>query len=171
MAESEKSFIFRKTPIWFDILLFFIGTAVGILLQYLLYASKIHLLFGSYPLVAVFGLLALFILYRGFRVRQYKAGKLPELSPFFAASTLGLAKAALYAGYFLAGLYFGTFLFYIKDALSSFSWESYLPTILSSLLALILGISGSIVEHWCSIDPPEDSSVDSFPIDRVKGAV
>ncbi|WP_159450143.1 DUF3180 domain-containing protein [Demequina sp. NBRC 110056] len=92
------------------------------------------------------GVLALWL---GWQVRQYLAGKKPELDGLRAARTVVYAQASAYVGAIIAGACGG----YALGLLDGWSHGPRREVIISALIAaacaLAMMVAGIIAERWC----------------------
>jgi hypothetical protein len=110
-------------------------------------------------LVATAGL----ALWLGWRVKQFRDGKRPDLDPIQAVRAAMFGQASAYAGAALAGAYLG----YAIGLLPDWSHEPRREIIVSAIIALaaaaVLCAAGWIAERWCATDagdaaPPDASA-------------
>lgn len=108
-----------------------------------------------WPMAAVLALIAGILLSLGWSVRQYLRGKRPNLDPIRAARTAVLAQASCYAGALLAGWYAAQVLDVLGDLGIEAQRDRAASAGLAVLGAVILTVSGLVVEGFCRIPPPE----------------
>jgi cation transporter-like permease len=102
------------------------------------------------------------VLWLAWGVRQYVAGKRPDLDPIKAARTVVLAQASAYTGAMLAGGFVG-----YAIAMAAY-WdheprrEVVVAAGIAAVGALVLMGAGWLGERWCKVDP-EDSDGPAAP--------
>lgn len=104
------------------------------------------------------------VLWMGRAVRQYLAGKRPDLNPLRAARTAVLAKAAAYTGALLAGWYGAQVVVVLDDLEIEALRRAAVAAGLAALAAAALCVVGLVVEGFCRLPPP--SSEDGAETDR-----
>jgi len=92
----------------------------------------------------------------GWNVRQYTAGKRPELDMLLAARTVVLATASAYTGALLTGWYAAQVLVVLGDIDLAARREVAVTAGIAALAAVLLAVVGLVVERWCEIPPPDD---------------
>ncbi|MDR2538586.1 MAG: DUF3180 family protein [Bifidobacteriaceae bacterium] len=148
----------NRTSFWVVLAYFISGTAIGFIFQILLIRLGWPLISGNYLIIALLVVLALYVLYRGLKVKRFLDGKLPDLSPFYASTTYIFAKSSIVTGWFLAGLYSGgIFVLALQDSLNYLNYYWLINT-LSAASALLLGILGLISESYCKAPPPPSAN-------------
>ena len=112
------------------------------------------------PLLVVASVVALRL---GWRVRQYRDGKRPNLDPLEAARAAMFAQASAYSGAALSGAYFG----YVIALLPDWSHEPRREIIITAFVALaaalVLCAAGWVAERWCAADDGEGKSPEASP--------
>jgi len=136
-----------------------LGWVVGILLDRS-GSSPLAIPWTVAPVLLGIGALVLAL---GRRVRQYRAGKRPDLDPIQAARTAMLAQAAAYSGAALAGGYLGYGLAFLQYWSHAPRRELVVSTIVAAVAAAVLCAAGWIAERWCDAsgdgdDPPGSSA-------------
>lgn len=137
-------------------LLVFLGTAVVVWLLGLL-GSRTGLNPVSVPWTTAVVCVAVgaVVLWLAWGVRQYVAGKRPNLDPLKAARTVVLAQASAYTGAMLGGGFVG-----YAIAMSA-NWdheprrEVVIAAGIAALGALLLLGAGWLAERWCRVDPED----------------
>lgn len=92
----------------------------------------------------------------GWNVRQYTAGKRPELDMLMAARTVVLATASAYTGALLTGWYAAQVLVVAGDIGLAARREVAVTAGIAAVAAAALAVVGLLVERWCEIEPPDD---------------
>jgi len=92
----------------------------------------------------------------GWNVRQFTRGKRPALDPLFAARTVVLGTAAAYTGALLSGWYAGHILLVIGDLAFAGRREVAVAASMVLVAAIVLAVTGAVVERWCRVPPPQD---------------
>lgn len=109
------------------------------------------------PLLVAAAVLALWL---GWRVKQFRDGKRPDLDPLQAARAAMFAQASAYGGAALMGVYLG----YALGLLRDWSHEPRREVIISAVIALVASIvlcaAGWIAERWCATDGGESTPSD-----------
>lgn len=100
--------------------------------------------------------IALVVAALGWNVRQYKAGKRPEMDMLLAARTVVLATASAYTGALLTGWYAAQVLVVIGDLDVSARRDVAITAGVAAISAVVLGVVGLLVERWCEVPPPDD---------------
>lgn len=132
------------------------ATALGWLTVRLLASQGWTLPQVPWLMFGVFLLISAVVLAMGWSVRQYLRGKHPSLDPIRAARTAVLAKACCYTGALLAGWYAAQVLDVLGDLAIEAQRNRAESAGLAVLGAVVLVISGLVVEGFCRIPPPED---------------
>lgn len=92
----------------------------------------------------------------GWNVRQYTAGKRPELDMLLAARTVVLATASAYTGGLLIGWYVAQVLVVVGDLDIAARRDVAITAAVAAVAAVVLAVVGLLVERWCEIPPPDD---------------
>lgn len=92
----------------------------------------------------------------GWNVRQYTAGKRPELDMLLAARTVVLATASAYTGGLLIGWYAAQVLVVVGDLDIAARRDVAITAAVAAVAAVVLAVVGLVVERWCEIPPPDD---------------
>lgn len=104
------------------------------------------------------------VLSLGWSVRQFQRGKRPGLDPLRAARTAVLAKAACYTGTILTGWYGAQVLLVIGELDIAARRDKAVMAAIAVVAAVVLAVSGYVVERFCRIPPagdgPEDTEID-----------
>lgn len=100
------------------------------------------------------------VLSMGWAVRQFLQGRRPDLSPIRAARTAVLAKASCYTGAVLVGWYGGQVLAVVGDLEIEAQRVRAGSAGLAVLGAVVLAVTGLVVEWFCRVPPPEDGLKD-----------
>jgi hypothetical protein len=146
----------QRTRVRTLVLVAVLAAGLGWLLLRVL-ASRGHMLPQvPWPMVAVLVLIAAVVLGMGWSVRQYLHGKRPDLDPFRAARTAVLAKASCYTGALLTGWYGAQVIDVLGDLAIEAQRERALAAGLAVVGAVLLAVTGLVVEWMCRIPPPED---------------
>lgn len=117
----------------------------------------------SWLVVLVEVLIAAVVLAMGWQVRQFLAGKRPDLSPLRAARTAVLGKASCYTGALLLGWYGGQLIAHLTDAGVPGAGARAASAGLAALGALVLAVVGLVVEHFCQVPPPPGDGTETAP--------
>jgi len=104
--------------------------------------------------------LAAGVLWAGWAVRSYLAGRRPSLDPLRAARTLVLAKAAALTGSLLAGWYLAQVLVVLGDLAIEARRDRAVAAGVAALCAVLLAVVGLVVEKFCQIPPEDPESLD-----------
>lgn len=112
------------------------------------------------PLLGAAAGLALWL---GWRVKQFREGKRPNLDPLQAARAAMFAQASAYAGAMLAGAYLGYALGLLPDWSHKPRREIIVSAVISLVASVVLCAAGWIAERWCATDggkttPPDASA-------------
>ena len=91
------------------------------------------------------------LLWAGWTLRQFKAGKRPALDPTRAMRTAMLAQACAYAGALLAGAYGGYALALARDWSQEPRRELAIGAAIAALGGLVMVAAGGVAEWWCRI--------------------
>jgi len=92
----------------------------------------------------------------GWNVRQYTAGKRPELDMLLAARTVVLATASAYTGGLLTGWYAAQVLVVVGDLDVASRRDVAISAGVAVVATVVLGMVGLVVERWCEVTPPDD---------------
>lgn len=111
-----------------------------------------------FTVVVVCVLVGAVTLWLAWAVRQYLAGKRPQLDPLRAARTVVLAQASAYTGAMLAGAFVGYGIAIAANWDHVPRRELAIDAGIAALGALVLLACGWIAERWCRIDPPKRDS-------------
>ncbi len=116
---------------------------------------------GTAPVVpwlvaAVIAVIAVVVLWMGRQVKEFLAGRKPDLNPIRAARTAVLAKAAGYTGALLAGWYGAHALVVLPDWAIVSMRAVVLSAAVAAVSAVVLGVVGLVVESMCKVPPPTD---------------
>ncbi|MCJ7827337.1 MAG: DUF3180 domain-containing protein [Demequinaceae bacterium] len=102
-------------------------------------------------------------LWLGWEVRQYRAGKRPDLSALQAARTAMFAQAAALTGAALVGVYGG----YIVALAADWGHPPRRSFIVAAVFAMVasgfLLAAGWVAERWCAIDDDDDDFSGASP--------
>lgn len=133
-----------------------VTAALGWLVLRLLASRGLELPPVPWPMVAVLLLIAAVVLGMGWSVRQYLRGRHPTLDPVRAARTAVLAKASCYTGALLSGWYAAQVLVVLADLDIEAQRDRATSAGLAVLGAVVLAVTGLVVEWFCRIPPPSD---------------
>ncbi len=92
----------------------------------------------------------------GWNVRQYTAGRRPELDMLLAARTVVLATASAYTGALLTGWYAAQVLVVLGDLDIPGRRDVAVTAGVAAGAAIVLVAVGLVVERWCEVPPPDD---------------
>lgn len=111
-----------------------------------LYLSPVH-----WMVDVVLLLLALAVLFAGWRVREYLRGRKPDLDGLRAARTFVLATAAAITGALLAGWYGAQALVVVGDLMIEARRDRAIAAAVAVLFSVLLSVAGLVVERWCRL--------------------
>ena len=107
--------------------------------------------------IAVMIFLGAGLLVAGWQVRKVRDGRSDgSVSPLRAARTLVLAQSAALTGAVLVGWYVANVLVLLPNADVPSQRGRILPFALHAVVALLLGVSGMVVQRWCRLRPRDD---------------
>lgn len=150
----------QRTRVRTLVLIAVVAAGAGWLLVRVLGSRGLTLPQVPWPMVAVLLLIAAVVLGMGWSVRQYLRGKHPRLDPLRAARTVVLAKASCYTGALLTGWYAAQVLDVIGDLAIEAQRDRAASAGLAVVGAVLLAVTGLVVEWMCRVPPPEDPDTD-----------
>ena len=107
--------------------------------------------------IAVMIFLGAGLLVAGWQVRKVRDGRSDgTVSALRAARTLVLAQSAALTGAVLVGWYLANVLVLLPNADVPSQRDRILPFALHAVVALLLGVSGMVVQRWCRLRPRDD---------------
>lgn len=114
--------------------------------------SPVHVPLTAPLACLVLGAIALWLAHA---VKQYLAGKRPQLDPLKAARTVVFAQASAYTGAVLGGAFMGYAIALAANWGHEPRREAAIAAGIAALGAIVLLVCGWVAERWCRIDPPE----------------
>lgn len=96
------------------------------------------------------------VLTMGWQVRQFLAGKRPQLNPIRAARTAVLAKASCYTGALLAGWYLSQVLAVVGNLSIASQRDRAQAAAVAAVTAVLMAAVGLLVERFCRVPPPDE---------------
>jgi hypothetical protein len=115
------------------------------------------------PVVAglVLVVMAGIVLWLARGVRRYLQGRATaSLDPLHATRTVVLAQAAALTGAAAAGWFVGELVVLVRDLSLVANQERVLPVVVMLAASLVLAVAGMVAQHWCRVEPPDDSEDD-----------
>ena len=107
--------------------------------------------------IAVMAFLGAGLLLAGWQVRKVRDGVGDgTVTPLRAARTLVLAQAGALTGAVLVGWYVANVLVLLPDADVESQRGRIWPFVLHAVVALLLSVSGMVVQHWCRVRPRDE---------------
>ncbi|MGO4598943.1 DUF3180 domain-containing protein [Terrabacter sp. 2RAF25] len=102
------------------------------------------------------------LLVAGWQVRKVRDGSPnPAVTPLRAARTLVLGQAGALTGAVLVGWYVANVLVLLPDADVVSQRGRIWPFLLHAVVALLLAVSGMLVQAWCRLRPRDDEDDDT----------
>jgi Protein of unknown function (DUF3180) len=154
----------RRTGVVLPTGLAIAGAVVGWLVEIGLAAAGLAALVPPYSLAVTLVAIGVIVVLAGWPIRQAVRGhSTRRIDPFRAMRVLLLAKASTLAGALLGGAAVGFGVYLLSRPVLPPA-ASLVPTFVTLAAAIILVVSGLLVEHWCRI-PPEDDAERTAALD------